>query len=129
MHPAQPGDDEAIRLRALSEKLRAIRTEFRESGGIFAPATVIEGPPSSTLPVLQEMERIVFLITEVFQRDQIVDASQDAPGTGWWRSLFLPDAFQNPEYRRFAFAGCLAASICYVLYNALDWPGIGPPAC
>ncbi|MFZ1941404.1 MAG: hypothetical protein WAU67_20035, partial [Terracidiphilus sp.] len=123
--PAQLGDDDAMRLRALSEKLRAIRTEFRESGSIFAPATVIEGPPSSSFPVLQEMERIVFLITEVFQRDQIVDASQDAPGKNGWRSLFLPDAFQNPEYRRFAFAGCLAASICYFLYNALDWPGIG----
>ena len=39
----------------------------------------------------------------------------------------VPDAFQNPEYlRRFAFAGCLAASSCYVIYNALDWPGIFP---
>ena len=28
------------------------------------------------------------------------------------------------EYPRFALAGCLAASTCYVLYNALDWPGI-----
>jgi multidrug resistance protein MdtO len=38
----------------------------------------------------------------------------------------VPDAFQNPEYIRFAFAGCLAASVCYILYNALDWPGIFP---
>ena len=65
------------------------------------------------------------LITEVFQRDQTVDESQNAPGRDWWRALFLPDTFQNPEYRRFAFAGCLAASVCYFLYNALDWPGIG----
>jgi multidrug resistance protein MdtO len=36
----------------------------------------------------------------------------------------LPDAFQNPEYTRFAFAGCLAATVCYILYNALDWRGI-----
>ena len=76
--------------------------------------------------MLQEMERIVALITEVFQRDEIVDGSQNAPGRDWWRALFLPDAFQNPEYQRFAFAGCLAATVCYVLYNALDWPGIGP---
>jgi multidrug resistance protein MdtO len=38
----------------------------------------------------------------------------------------VPDAFENPEYLRFAFAGCLAATVCYVLYNALDWPGIFP---
>jgi multidrug resistance protein MdtO len=126
--PPQPGDDEAIRLRALSEKLGAIRTDLRESGGISASPPVLEGQPSSRFPMLQEMERTVAIIIEVFQRDQIVGDSQNAPGRDWWRALLLPDAFQNPEYQRFAFAGCLAASVCYFLYNALDWPGIGTTA-
>ena len=121
----QPGDDDAIRLRALSARLGAIRRELRESGVISASPPALERQPSSSFPVLQEMERTVALITEVFQ-GEIVDGSQKAPGGGWWRALFLPDAFQNPEYLRFAFAGCLAASACYVLYNALDWPGIFP---
>jgi len=120
--PAQPGD--AIRLRALSERLGAIRAELRESGAITASPPLLEGPRSSGFPTLQEMERTVALIPEVFQRDDIVDGSKDTPGQNWWHALFLPDAFQNPEYLRFAAAGCLAASICYVLYNALDWPGI-----
>ncbi len=123
--PPNPSDDEVLRLRALSERLDAIRTEFRESGGISAFPLVVEGPPSRGFPMLQEMERTVALATEVFQRDQTVDDSQNQRGRDWWRALFLPDTFQNPEYRRFAFAGCLAASICYILYNALDWPGIG----
>ncbi len=122
----QPGDDDAIRLRALSARLGAIRTELRESGVISASPPVLEGQPSSSFPMLQEMERTVALIPEVFQRDEIVDGSQNAPGQDWWRALLVPDAFQNPEYLRFAFAGCLAASVCYVLYNALDWPGIFP---
>jgi multidrug resistance protein MdtO len=87
---------------------------------------VLEGPPSPGFPMLQEMERIVGLLPEVFQRDEIVDGPQNTQGGAWWRALLVPDAFQNPEYLRFAFAGCLAASICYVLYNALDWPGIFP---
>ena len=124
--PPQPSDDDAIRLRALAERLGAIRRELRESGVISASAPVLEGLPSSSFPVLQEMERTVALITEVFQRDEIVEGSQNAPGRDWWRAVLLPDAFQNPEYLRFAFAGCLAATICYVLYNALDWPGIFP---
>jgi multidrug resistance protein MdtO len=122
--PSQPGDD-TIRLRALSEKLRAIRTELRVSGVISASPPVLEGPPSSSFPMLQEMERTVELIPEVFQRDEIVDSFRNAPRPDWWRALFAPDAFQNPEYVRFAFAGCLAATVCYVLYNGLDWPGIG----
>jgi multidrug resistance protein MdtO len=124
--PPQPGDDDAIRLRALSQRLGVIRTELLESGVISASPAVLEGRPSSRFPMLQEMERTVALMTEVFQGDAIVDGSQNPPGRDWWRALFLPDAFQNPEYLRFALAGCLAATVCYVLYNALDWPGLFP---
>jgi multidrug resistance protein MdtO len=124
--PPQPGEGEVIRLRALAARIGAIRMELRQSGVISASAPVLEGPPSSNFPMLQEMERIVALIPEVFQRDEIVDGPQKAPAGDWWRALLVPDAFQNPEYLRFAFAGCLAASTCYVLYNALDWPGIFP---
>jgi len=123
--PAQPSDNDAIRLRALTERLGAIRTELRQSGVISASPPVLEEQPPSSLPMLQEMERTVALIPEVFQRDEIVDGSHNPAERDWWRALFVPDAFRNPEYQRFAFAGCLAASICYVLYNALDWPGIG----
>jgi len=120
----RPSDEDAIRLRALSERLEAIRKELRESGVISATPAVLEGQLYSRSPELREMERIVSLITEVFQHNEIIDPSRNAPGRDLWRTLFVPDALQNPEYTRFALAGCLAASICYVLYNALDWPGI-----
>ena len=123
--PPEPGDDDAIRLRALSQRLGAIRTELLESGVISPSPAVLEGRPSSRFPALQEMERTVALMAEVFQ-GEILDGSQKAPGGDWWRALLVPDAFQNPEYLRFAFAGCLAATVCYFLYNALDWPGIFP---
>jgi multidrug resistance protein MdtO len=121
----QPSEDDVIRLRALSERLGTVRTELPESGVISASPLVIEGQPCSSLPMLQEMERTVAVFPEVFIPYEIVDGSQDASGRHWWRALFLPDAFQNPEYQRFALVGCLAAGVCYVLYNALDWPGIG----
>jgi multidrug resistance protein MdtO len=123
--PPQPSDDDAIRLRALSERLGAIRMELRESGAISASPPALEGQPSSSFPMLQEMERTVAVIPQVFQPYEVVNGSQNASGRNWWGAPFLPDAFHNPEYQRFAFAGCLAASLCYVLYNALDWPGIG----
>ena len=40
------------------------------------------------------------------------------------RSLFLPDAFDNPEYVRFAIKGTVAALIWYVLFIGFDYPGI-----
>jgi multidrug resistance protein MdtO len=39
-------------------------------------------------------------------------------------SLFVPDAFHNPEYVRFALKGTLAGLICYVLFVGFDYPGI-----
>ena len=123
--PLDSSDDDAIRLRALSEKLETIRAELRKSGGVSSSSAALEGSPSSRFPMLQEMERIVVVITEVFQHDAIVHPPRNPPEQNSWRSLFQPDAFENPEYQRFALAGCLAASVCYILYNALDWPGIG----
>ncbi|HTV57462.1 MAG TPA: FUSC family protein [Verrucomicrobiae bacterium] len=121
----QPGEDDAIRLHGLSERLETIRKELQQSGIISETPPALEGQPSSRFPILQEMERTVALMTEVFQRGEIVAGSPNAPKREWWRGLFLPDAFENSEYTRFAFRGCLAATVCYVLYNALDWPGIG----
>lgn len=126
--PLQPGDADAICLSALSERLGAIRTELRKSGVVSQSPLVFEGHPSSNLPALQEMEQTVTLISEIFQHEEVLEASQSAPARDWWRAVFLPDALQNPEYRRFAFAGCLAAFLCYFFYNALDWPGIGTTA-
>lgn len=38
--------------------------------------------------------------------------------------LLLPDAFTNPDHLIYAFKLSLCATICYVIYNGLAWPGI-----
>jgi multidrug resistance protein MdtO len=39
----------------------------------------------------------------------------------------VADAFDNPEHFRFALKGCFAVSACYVIYNSIDWRGMGVP--
>ncbi len=38
--------------------------------------------------------------------------------------MLVPDAFTNPVHFQFAVRGCMAASACYIIYNALAYPGI-----
>ncbi|WP_321910561.1 FUSC family protein [Paraburkholderia sp. J11-2] len=38
--------------------------------------------------------------------------------------MFVPDAFTNPAYLRFALKTLLASLICYVFYHSVDWDGI-----
>jgi uncharacterized membrane protein YccC len=41
------------------------------------------------------------------------------------RRVFVADALSNPAYQVFAIKGCLAATICYVTWAGLGWPGLG----
>ena len=38
--------------------------------------------------------------------------------------LLIPDAFTNSDHFMYALKTSLCATICYVIYNALGWPGI-----
>ena len=40
------------------------------------------------------------------------------------RQLFVPDAFHNPAYARYAFKVTFAVLASYATYTLLDWPGI-----
>ncbi len=117
-------DEDKRRIRGLAENIAGIRKDFlREK----APRLFnIESAVSPALPLLTEMERTVSLITEVFAVSQSPGAytppassGSDPPPT-----FFVRDALSNPEHIEFALKGCFAASLCYIIYNAVDWPGI-----
>jgi len=38
--------------------------------------------------------------------------------------LFAQDALSNSDHIKFGLKGCLAASLCYIIYTSLAWPGI-----
>jgi multidrug resistance protein MdtO len=78
---------------------------------------------SGTLSPLTDIERTLDQIALAVP-EHSHDADKSAPTGAEKRSLFLPDAFANPEYVRFAIKGTLAAFICYFLFIGFDYPGI-----
>jgi len=79
---------------------------------------------SRGVPLLREMENTVTLIPQALagskSMDEYLEPSEDMPGP----KLFVGDAITNPEHLKFALKGCLAASLCYIIYNSIAWPGI-----
>ena len=111
------------RLRDLTSALASIRSDLLNRR-IPRPLQLHKDQDAAGMPLLSEIERTVSLIHETFAPSRSIpeylSLVDDRPGS----PLLSPDAFVNPDHLRFALKGCLAASICYVTYNALDWPGI-----
>jgi multidrug resistance protein MdtO len=90
------------------------------------PAKIQRSPEEpSKLPFLSAMERIVALVPEAFSGS--AEVAQFAPATldeGQPKPFFAPDAFSNPAHVQFALRGTLASMASYMIYTALDWPGL-----
>jgi multidrug resistance protein MdtO len=110
----------------LAAAVSGIRTDLmsRRIPGPLRPNS--EGEPHR-VPLLREMEDTVALIPQAFAGYRSIDEYQ-APADDVGGSRFLvADAFTNPEHLKFALRGGLAVSASYVIYNAIDWPGMAVP--
>src|SRR5215475_6998134 len=120
----EPSAADRARFSSLASALASIRNHLL-SHSVPNPAQFYTGQQSPTaVPLLDEMERSVALISEVLQGSRSIDmylpTSENVPR----RAIFAPDAFTNPEHLRFALKGCLAASGSYIIYKAVAWPEI-----
>jgi len=70
------------------------------------------------------MKTIVGLIPQAFADARSMEAYLPATDEEPRSRHFAADALTNPAHISFALKGCLAATICYFIYNAIDWPGI-----
>jgi len=76
-------------------------------------------PPFPLLDIERTLDQIALAVPRYSEE---LNHSDAAPAEK--RSLFLPDAFENPEYVRFAIKGTVAAFICYMAFIGFDYPGI-----
>jgi multidrug resistance protein MdtO len=133
----QVSPDDASRLLALADAIGAEALSIGRLNEVedarYLRTQPWQGPETLALnvPLLPILERTVTMLRSIFsppaaefihlQQDRALLALLDKPNDS---SLFLPDAFTNRDHLKFALRGCLAASLCYVIYNGIDWPGI-----
>ena len=85
----------------------------------------------SNIPLLYEMEEIMSLIPQAYADSQATGEYLLALDDRRQSKLLGADAFTSLRHAKFALGGCLAASTAYIIYNAIDWPGISTavPTC
>jgi multidrug resistance protein MdtO len=108
-----------------------IRTDLTNRRIPASPQLDPDDDSARGVPLLHEMKSIVALIPHAFADWRSMEAYLPATGEEPRTRLIAPDALLNPGHIKFALKGCLAASLCYVIYNSVDWPGISTaiPTC
>ena len=84
------------------------------------PRALVDALPADSRPVVVAIVNVLDRVTEVLSRTELRDARK----SGQRASLFVADAFTNPEHVRFALKATLATMATYIIYRGLDWPGI-----
>ncbi len=119
-----PAASNQSRFRLLASAVASISNSLTRREVPSAVQFNADEESAAPVPLLGEMERTVTMMTEVLAGSRSVaeylPSADDLPQS----TLLSRDAFVNHDHLRFALKGCLAASSCYVMYNALAWPGI-----
>jgi multidrug resistance protein MdtO len=119
--PYLPAADKQLAAR-LALEVEQIR-QFLITGKKPLPPDIEVKP--SNVSLLRELEGMIALMPRVIEGSASLEAfaalaPEPEPKTG----ALVPDAFTNPDHLRFALSGCLAGTLCYIIYVGLAWPGL-----
>src|SRR5258707_6068616 len=116
----QSSDNDRKRLGTLSQHIANLRADLLSAR--IPPRIEFSG--SAEVSLLREMERTTTPIPDVFASSNDFTANPTPQSDDSPVRLFARDALSNSDHIKFGLKGCLAASLCYIIYTSLAWPGI-----
>jgi multidrug resistance protein MdtO len=120
-----PSDEDRARIGRLSRNIAGIRADLLAGKIPYLREPFVDTSYSHSIPLLTEMQHTVSLLVDVYVDSRPLsifvppDSTKDPPHT-----IFARDTLSNSVHLKFALKGCLTASLCYIIYNAVAWPGI-----
>ena len=112
------------RLGEVAKQIAEIRKDLVK-GSVPRLTEGNEAGTPSAFPLLDELERTVSLIPDALAGSPALSVLGLPPEENRGRTVALSlSALSKPEHIKFGLRGCLAASLCYIIYNALFWPEI-----
>jgi multidrug resistance protein MdtO len=118
--PVALSSDDILQAKILLAEIEQLKVALPEQERVLSSRTT---PPPR--PALSQLRELAFAV-ESF-RDTMIRGHSSYSSTNVEESkkpLFNADAFTNPAHVRFALKVTFSAMLCYVLYTALQWPGI-----
>ncbi|CAE6825493.1 FUSC family protein [Paraburkholderia haematera] len=122
-------------IRAMQDELVSLGHAIGDNAQWLRWSVPGNAPVSTSIPALDAMQRALNAFSDAMRG--AVAPSPDGAAAGGAaekaaeatkpaaRSVLLePDVFANPRYARFSLRTVLSVLICYVFYNAVNWPGI-----
>ena len=124
--PTHLSGDDREQIRLLAENVGSVRSALLAEGTpLLNVFHVTQESVPRPIPFVAEMEKTLQLMKEVLIGSQSLSAFAPQPSSGDPPpTFFVRDALTNVRHIQFAVKGCFAASVCYIIYNGLDWPGI-----
>ena len=124
--PTHLSRDDREQFRRLAANIGDVRSALLAEGAPHLNAVhVTQGNVPRAIPFAAEMEKTVQLMKAALTGAQPLSVFAPQPASGEPPpTFFVRDALTNVAHIQFAVKGCLTASLCYIIYNGLDWPGI-----
>jgi multidrug resistance protein MdtO len=124
--PTHLSGNDREQIRLLAENVGSVRLALLAKGTpLLNEFHVTEGNVPHAIPLVTEMEKTVQLINEALIGPHSLGVFAPQPSSGDPQpSFFARDAITHVKHIQFALKGCLTASLCYIIYNGVDWPGI-----